>query len=151
MSIPIWIRRREPTLMWCQSVEQFNSFPRHLNSWPSKTPQDVPCGIEGRFVFKLFPFPDESVNVNQSWCQSVQPFDSFSRLLNLWPPKTHKMPPRILRGELYLAYVHSQTNPQTCTTFGTNQSSRLTSSPDFWICDPLPSKCPLGYWGSTCI
>ena len=28
----------------------------------------------GRIVFI---FPDESTDVNQSWCQSVQPFDSF--------------------------------------------------------------------------
>ena len=41
------------------------------------------------------------------------------------------------RGELYLAYVHSQTNPQMCTKFGANRSSRLTASQDFWICDPL--------------
>ena len=48
------------------------------------------------------------------------------------------------RGELCLAYVHSQTNPQTCTEFGTNRSSRLTASQDFWICDPLKApKCPL--------
>ncbi len=47
------------------------------------------------------------------------------------------MPPGILRCELYLAYVHSQTNPQTCTEFGANRSSRLTGSQDFWICDPL--------------
>ena len=54
---------------------------------------------------------------------------------SLKPPK---MPPGILRGELYLAYIHSQMNPQTCTTFGANQSRCLTASPDFWICDPPP-------------
>ena len=53
------------------------------------------------------------------------------------PPKTPKLPSGILRGELYLAYIHSQTNPQTCTKFGVNRSSCLTSSPDVWICDPL--------------
>ena len=46
------------------------------------------------------------------------------------------------RGELYLAYVHSQTNPQACTTFGVNRSSRLTASQDFWICDPLKPPPP---------
>ena len=47
------------------------------------------------------------------------------------------------RGELYLAYVHSQTNPQTCTKFGANRSSRLTASQYFWICDPLkPPEMP---------
>ena len=47
------------------------------------------------------------------------------------------MPPGVLRGDFYLAYAHAQTNPQTCTTFGANRSSRLTTSQDFWICDPL--------------
>ena len=54
--------------------------------------------------------------------------------------------------ELYLAYVHSQTNPPTWTKFGANRSSHLTVYLDFWICDPLPPpKCPLGYWGATWI
>ena len=53
------------------------------------------------------------------------------------------MPPGVLRGELYLAYVHSQTNLQACTKFGANRSSRLTASPDVWICDPLkPPEMP---------
>ena len=49
-------------------------------------------------------------------------------------PKT----PGVLRSELYLAYVHSQTNLPTCTKFGANRYSRLTASSDFWICDPYP-------------
>ena len=53
------------------------------------------------------------------------------------PLKPPKMPPGILMGELYLAYVHSQTNPQQCTTVGANLSSYLTASPGFCICDPL--------------
>ena len=54
------------------------------------------------------------------------------------PSKTPHNAPGILRGELYLANVHSQTNPQTFTKFGANQSSCLTASQDFWICDPPP-------------
>ena len=152
--------------IWCQSVEQFDSFLRHLNLWPPKptphpqnapwgmvpigpavwqllqtfeslTPKCPPCVSTGN-LFGVYPFPDESAHVCQIWCQSVQPFDSFNRLLNLWPPKTPKMPPGILRCELYLAYVHSQTNPQTCTKCGANQSSCLTASQDFLICDPPP-------------
>ena len=44
-----------------------------------------------------------------------------------------ELPLGVLRGELYLAYiyVHSQTNPQNCTKFGSNWSSRLTASQDF--------------------
>ena len=80
--------------------------------------------------------PDESADVYQSWCQSVQPFDSFSRLLDLWPPKTPWNATLVLWGEFYLAYVHSQTNLPTCTKFGANRCSRLPVSPDFWMCDP---------------
>ena len=57
------------------------------------------------------------------------------------------MPPGILRGELYLAYAHSHTNPQTCTKFGANQSSCLTACPDFLHCDPPPPKKPWGIEG----
>ncbi len=49
------------------------------------------------------------------------------------------------RGELYLAYVHSQMNAQTCTKFGANRYSRFTASPDILICDPLkPPEMPPG-------
>ena len=78
------------TKSWCQSVEPFDSFPRHLNSWPPKTPKMPPGILRGELylLFSLCPFPDESADVYQIWCQSVQLFDSFPRLLNLWPPKT---------------------------------------------------------------
>ncbi len=63
---------------------------------PLKPPPNAPWDIEGRIVFSLCPFPDESADVYQIWYQSVQLFDSFPRLLNLWPPK----PPGVLRGEM---------------------------------------------------
>ena len=50
-------------------------------------PQNTPWDIEGRTLFSLRPFPDESADVYQIWCQSVQRFDSFPRPLNLWPSK----------------------------------------------------------------
>ena len=54
------------------------------------------------------------------------------------------MPPGVLRGDLYLAYVHSQMNLQMWTKVGANWSSRLTASHDFWMFDPLkPPECPL--------
>ena len=43
------------------------------------------------------------------------------------------------RGELYLAYAHSQTNPQTSTKCGANRSSRLTASQNL---DLWPPKTP---------
>ena len=57
-----------------------------------------------------------------------------------------KCRPGVSWGELFLGYVHSQMNPQTCTKFGANRSSRLTASQDFWICDPLtpPPAMPPG-------
>ena len=87
--------------MWCQSVQPFNSFPRLLNVWhPNPPPPNAPWGIEGRHVFSLCPFRDESADVNQSWCQS----DSFPRLLNCWPPKTRQMPHCVSRGNLFGIY-----------------------------------------------
>ena len=135
MSIPTRIRKHVPNLVPIgRAVWQL---PRHLNLWPPKPPPPpiAPWGIVGRLVFSLCPFPDESADVNQSWCQSdqpfgasldflmfdplkppsaplvsrraiclgisiprwictcvpnlvqsVQPFDSFNRLLNVWPP-----------------------------------------------------------------
>ena len=44
---------------------------------PLKTPRNAPFIL--RFnLFGIYPFPDESAHVCQSWCQSVQPFGSFS-------------------------------------------------------------------------
>ena len=61
-----------------------------LNLWPYTTRRNALWGIEGRIVFSLCPFPDESADVYQIWCRSVQPFDSFPRLWNLCnPPKCH--------------------------------------------------------------
>ena len=119
-----------------------NLFPIGLAFWiidPLKKPKIPPWDIVVQIVFSLCPFPDESADMYQIWCQSVESFDSFPRHLNLWPPKTPppKMPPEVLWGDLYLAYVHSQMNPQTCTKCGANRSSCLTASQDFWICDPL--------------
>ena len=120
---------------------------------PLPPPPNAPWGIEGRLGFSLCPFPDESADVNQSWCQSVQPFDSFSRLFNVLP-LTPQVPPPLLvsRGAICLAYIHSQMDLQMCAKFGANRFSRLTAFPDFWICDPLtppplPRNAPWGIEG----
>ena len=105
---------------------------------PPPPPRHAPWGIEGQIVFI---FPDESTDVNQSWCQSVQPFDSFPWLLNVWPPKPPKCP-LVSLGAICLAYIHSRMNLHMCTKCGANRISRLTSSPDFWICDPLTPPPP---------
>ena len=124
--------------IWCQSVQQFDSFPRLLNLWPPIPP--CPWCIKRRLGFI---FPDESTYVNQSWCQSVQPFDSFPWLLNVWPPKPHKCP-LVSLGAICLEYIHSQMNLHMCTKCGANRISRLTSSPDFWICDLLTPQMSRG-------
>ena len=77
--------------IWCQSVQPFDSFPRLLNVWPPNPPRHALLGIDGWLLFSLCEFPDESADVNQSWCHSVQPFESFPWLLNVWPPTP---PPR---------------------------------------------------------
>ena len=137
--------------IWCQSVHPFDRLPRLLNVWLSNPPPPkCPLGYCGLILFSLYLFPDESADGYQMWCQSVQPFDSLPSILNVWPPNPLEMPPGVLRGELYLAYVHSQTNPQTCTKYGANWSNRLTASPYFWIFDPLkrPKSPPPVYRGA---
>ncbi len=73
------------------------------------------------------------------------------QLSQIWicdPMKPPKMPPGVLKVELYLAFVHSQTNAQTRPKFGANRCNRLTAFPDFWICDPVtPMNSPWGIEG----
>ena len=84
VSIPRRIRRHVLHLVPIgQAVWQL---PQPREFVTPKTPRNAPWGIVGRLVFSICPFHDESTDENQSWCQSVQPFDSFPRLLNLWPP-----------------------------------------------------------------
>ena len=47
-------------------------------------------------------------------------------------------------GELFLANVHSQMNPQTCTEFGANRPIRLAAFPDLNL---WPPKTPSGIEG----
>ena len=61
------------------------TFPRLLNCWPHKPPKIPPWCIVGRIVFSLCPFPDESTDVYQIWCQSVHPFGSFPILKCVTP------------------------------------------------------------------
>ena len=68
------------------------------------------------------------------------------------PPPPPDMPPGVLSGDLYLAYAHSQMNPQTWTKVGAIRPTRLTASPDFLMFDPLKSpKCPLVYIRAICL
>ena len=92
--LPWWIRRREPKLVPIgPAVWQLPQTFECVTPYPP--PPNAPWCIEGRHVFSLCPFPDESADVNQSWCQS----DSFPVLLNCWPPKTHQVPPLCHEGQ----------------------------------------------------
>ena len=79
--------------------------------------------------------------------QSVQPFDHTSQAY-CWPPK---MPPWGIVGQIVFSldvYVHSQMNPQTCSEFGANRSSRLAAFPDFPLWPhKTPRKAPWGIEG----
>ena len=147
--------------MYSQSVQPFDqNFPGFWIVDPLKPPKMPTCGTVGRIVFSLCPFPDESTDMYEIWCQSVEQFDSFPRHLNLWPSKTPQNAPWVPIGPIVganrssrltasrdfwmfvsrrgicLAYIHSQMNLHMCAKFGANRSSRLTASTDFWICDP---------------
>ena len=51
-----------------------------LNFYPlTPPPQCPPCVSRGN-LFGVYPFPDKSAHLCQIWCQSVQPFGSFSRI-----------------------------------------------------------------------
>ena len=134
--------------IWCQSVQQFDSFPRHLNLWPPKTPRNAPWDIQGRLLISVCPFPDESADVNQSWCQSLQPiadvyqiwcqsvqqFDSFPRHLNLWPPKTPRNAPWDIQGRLLISVCpfpdeSADVNQSWCQSL----QPAMTASQNFWI------------------
>ena len=89
-------------------------------------PPNAPWSIEGRLGFNLCPFPDESADVNQSWCQSVQLPKTFECLTPNPPPV-----PLLSRGAICLAYIHSKMDLQMCANFGANRPSRLIAFPDF--------------------
>ena len=97
-------------------------------------------GIEGRLGFSQCPFPDESADVNQSWCQSVQPFDSFLRLLNVWllqPPSAP--PPCVSRGNLFGVYPFPDGSADVCQIWGQSfdSSPRLLN---LWHPNPPPPE-----------
>ena len=110
---------------------------------PKPPPPQCPLVYRGANCFSLCPFPDESADVYQIWCQSVQPFGRFSGLLHFVIPKNPQNAPWGIGRLIVLAYVHSQMNSQTCNKFGANRYSRLVDFPDFCIFDPLkPPKFP---------
>ena len=129
MSIPRLIRRPEPKLV--PIGQPFDSFPRLLTVCQmdlqmcakfganrssrltasqdfcicdtlTPPPRNAPWGMEGRLVFSLCPFPDESADVNQSWCQSDNFPIPFELLTPLRPPP--QVRPCVSRGNLFGVY-----------------------------------------------
>ena len=110
-----------------------------------------PCGIVGRIVFSQCPFPDESKDVFQIWCQSVEPFDSFPRLLDLWPPN----PPPCPLGYWGAICIYMpiprwiRRREPTLVPIGLAVWQLPLT---FWMFDPLkPPKCPLVSLGAICL
>ncbi len=67
--------------MYSQSVQPFDHISQSFELLtPYKTQNDAAVGYRGANCFSICPFPDESTDVYQIWCQSVQPFGSFPRL-----------------------------------------------------------------------
>ena len=103
---------------------------------PNPPPPSTPLCLEGQFVWRI--------SIPRWICRCVPNLVPIGpavwqlpRLLNLWHPTPHA--PGVLRGDLYLSYVHSQMNPQAWTKVGANR----TASPHFWIVDPLkPPSAP---------
>ena len=86
------------------------------------------------------------------YSQSVQPFDHISQAFELLTPNPPPLPQcrrGVSWGELFLAYAHSQTNPQTCTEFGAiGPSRRLAAFPDLDLGPPKTTRnAPCGIEG----
>ena len=114
-------------------------------------PQNTLSGTVGRLVFSICPFQDESADVNQSWCQSVQPFDSFSRLLTVWPPKPPQVHPLCLEGH----FVWRKFIPRWICTCVLNL---VPIGPAVWqlqqtfeFVTPKTLKMPPGIWGGRMV
>ena len=114
----------------------------HRKKWISRP---APLCLEGQFVWRIS-VPRWICTCVPIWCQSVQPFDSFNILLNIWPPNPPPppMPPwGIVGANCFLACVNSQMNSQTCTEFGANRSIRLAAFPDLNLWPPKTPEMPL--------
>ena len=123
---------------------RLTAFP-DLNWWPPKTPEMPPVVLRGELYLAIF-IPrririhvPNLVPISRAVWQLPQTFEFVTP-----KPPPPKCPLGVLWGDLYLAYVHCQMNPQTWTKVGANRSSRWTASQDFWKFDPLkPPSGPL--------
>ena len=103
--------------IWCNRSIRLAAFP-DLNLWPPKTPRNAPCGIEGRIVFSYVHSQTNPQTCTKFGANRSSSLTAFPDIWICHPLKSPKMPPGVLWGDLYLAYVHSQMNPQTWTKVG---------------------------------
>ena len=128
MSIPRWIRSRAWTTVGAIRSSRLTASPDFLMCDPLPPHRNAPWDIEGRLGFRLCPFPDDSADVNQSWCQSVQPFDSLPRLLNVCPLKKPPSAPLCLEGQfVWRIFIPRWIIMQMCSKFW-GQSVQLFDS-----------------------
>ena len=89
--MPLWVLRGDLDLAYVHSqtnpqaetkLVSIGQLPKTFELLTPKTRQ-VPSCVSRSNLFGVYPFPGGSADVCQIWCQSVQPFDSFPRLLNL--------------------------------------------------------------------
>ena len=130
---PFPVESAEVYHIWCQSVQQFDSFLRLLNLWPPKTP----WGIEGPIVFSLWRFPDESADLNHIWCQSLHRLTASPNIWIFDPLK----PPAVWQLPKTFACL-TPTNPK-CPLCLEGQFVWRISIPT-WICRCVPNLGPIG-------
>ena len=109
----------------------------------------LPLVSHGADLFNLCPFPESPALYVQNFFPigpAVWPhFPGFWIVDSLKPPKCHR---GVSWGELFLAYVHSQMNPQSCTEFCANRPIRLAVFPDLILWPPkTPLNAPCGIEG----
>ena len=129
MSIPRWIRRFF-TKFGASRSSHLTASPNIWICYPL-SPQMPPGVLRGDLDLA---YAHSQMNP-QTWTKvganrSGQPFDSFPKLLNVWPLKPPKCP-LVSRGAICLAYIHSHMNWHMCAKFGANLPSRLVAFPEF--------------------
>ena len=108
--------------MWCQSAHPFRSFPPDF--WICDTLKPPKCHprVSRDNFFRLCQYPGKSEHVYQMWCQSVQPFGSFSRFLNfstLKPPNA----PWVTQCEFLFGPLPFQMNLHVRAKFGPDRTT----------------------------
>ena len=114
-------------------------FPSLLNCWSHETTHNAALRYRGANWLSLCPFPDESTDMYQIWCQwssRLTASQYFWMCDPLTPPPPRHAPWGIEGWLVFSLDAHSQMNPQTWTKVGANRSRCLTASPDLNVWPP---------------